>query len=207
MIGYLDRLKALDSGKCLPSPLQKLQKDPSYSCCSTQGGRFQKITPIVRPDSDTATASRWWRLHYPNREPLEVATFPPASHAEILERHPEAIAAEPFDLAEPERACSTCAHRPPGLLAIEVAPCGDPIAAGLSEVEGVIRHHPGQGATCPAWLATIPGDLEARSWSMAERWGHSGDDLALVLDAARQDPEGWLRMLEVNERGGTDNGK
>ena len=45
---------------------------------------------------DTATASRWWRIHYPDRDPLEVACCPDATHAEILERHPDAVAAEPF---------------------------------------------------------------------------------------------------------------
>ncbi|MBK7813135.1 MAG: hypothetical protein IPJ52_01900 [Rhodocyclaceae bacterium] len=42
------------------------------------------------------TASTWWLLHYPDRDPLEVACCPEATHAEILERHPDAVAAEPF---------------------------------------------------------------------------------------------------------------
>ena len=45
---------------------------------------------------DTATASRWWLIHYPDRDPLEVACCPEATHADILERHPYAVAAEPF---------------------------------------------------------------------------------------------------------------
>lgn len=45
---------------------------------------------------DTATASRWWLIHYPDRDPVEVACCPEATHAEILERHPDAVAAEPF---------------------------------------------------------------------------------------------------------------
>ncbi len=45
---------------------------------------------------DTATASHWWLIHYPDRDPLEVACCPEATHAEILERHPDAVAAEPF---------------------------------------------------------------------------------------------------------------
>jgi hypothetical protein len=45
---------------------------------------------------DTATASRWWLIHYPDRDPLEVACCPEATHAETLERHPDAVAAEPF---------------------------------------------------------------------------------------------------------------
>jgi hypothetical protein len=52
---------------------------------------------------------------------------------------------------EPARSCVTCAHRPPHWLAIQDAPCGDPVAAGLSAMPGVIRYHPDQGATCPAW--------------------------------------------------------
>ncbi|MBI5936759.1 MAG: hypothetical protein HY850_02815 [Betaproteobacteria bacterium] len=45
---------------------------------------------------DTATASRWWLIHHPDRDPVEVACYPDATHAEILERHPDAVAAEPF---------------------------------------------------------------------------------------------------------------
>ena len=45
---------------------------------------------------DTATASRWWLLHYTDREPLEVVCCPEVTHAEILENDPDAVAAEPF---------------------------------------------------------------------------------------------------------------
>ena len=41
-------------------------------------------------------ASRWWLIHYPDRDPVQVACCPEATHAEILERHPDAVAAEPF---------------------------------------------------------------------------------------------------------------
>jgi hypothetical protein len=41
-------------------------------------------------------ASRWWLIHYPERDPVEVAWYPEATHAEILEKYPDAIAAEPF---------------------------------------------------------------------------------------------------------------
>lgn len=50
-----------------------------------------KVSP-----GDTATASRWWLIHYPDRDPVEVACCPEAPHADILERHPDAVAAEPF---------------------------------------------------------------------------------------------------------------
>lgn len=44
----------------------------------------------------TTTASRWWLIHYPDRDPLKVACCPEVTHAEILERYPGAVAAEPF---------------------------------------------------------------------------------------------------------------
>lgn len=45
---------------------------------------------------DRTTASRWWLIHYHNRDPLEVAFCPDATYAEILECYPDAVAAEPF---------------------------------------------------------------------------------------------------------------
>ncbi len=151
-------------------------------------------------ETKTALASRWWLVHYPDREPVEVACFPPATHAEILERHPDAIAAEPINQAAPEpaRACSTCTH------ATGRGGCGEPVAAGLSDVVGVIRYSPDQGATCPAWMAIISGDLEARILVMAERWNYSGDGLALALAGARADPAGWLRVVEADENEGDE---
>lgn len=144
-------------------------------------------------------ASRWWLIHFPDREPLELACFPPATHAEILEHHPVAIAAEPFTPATPEpaRACSTCSH------ICRSGCCGNPVAAGLSDLEGVIRYHPHQGEGCPAWLATLDRELERRILAMAERCGCSGDELAQALDAARKEPDGWRRVLEAYENEGS----
>jgi hypothetical protein len=45
---------------------------------------------------DTAITSRWWFIHYHDRDPVEMTCCPEATHAEILERHPDAVAAEPF---------------------------------------------------------------------------------------------------------------
>lgn len=45
---------------------------------------------------NTGSASRWWLIHYPDRDPLEVACCPEATHAEILELHPDSLGAEPF---------------------------------------------------------------------------------------------------------------
>lgn len=45
---------------------------------------------------DPVTASSWWLIHYQDRDPLKVACYPDATHADILERHRGAVAAEPF---------------------------------------------------------------------------------------------------------------
>lgn len=47
----------------------------------------------------TVETSHGWLLHFTDREPLEVYCNPDATHAEILERYPDALAAEPL----PER--------------------------------------------------------------------------------------------------------
>lgn len=87
MMGYIDRLKGMDSEKCPPSPLQKLQEAPFDSFCSSHGARFQ---------------------------------------------------------------------------------------------ENAL-------------------DLERRILAMAERWNYSGDELALALEAARQDPDGWRRVVDLDD--------
>ena len=57
----------------------------------------EKTAPPAKVGAgDTATASRWWLIHYPDLDPLEVACCPEATHAEVLEIYPDAVAAEPF---------------------------------------------------------------------------------------------------------------
>lgn len=43
-----------------------------------------------------APASRWWLIHYPDRDPLQVASYPGATKAQVLQSRPDAVAAEPF---------------------------------------------------------------------------------------------------------------
>jgi hypothetical protein len=56
----------------------------------------QAASPAKVSAGDTATAFRWWLIHYLDRDSLQVTCCPEATHAEILERHPDAVAAEPF---------------------------------------------------------------------------------------------------------------
>jgi hypothetical protein len=46
---------------------------------------------------DPAAAYRWWRIHFSDREPLEVICSPPATYAEIRDERPDAIRVEPFE--------------------------------------------------------------------------------------------------------------
>ncbi len=43
------------------------------------------------------TKSRSWLLHFADRNPLTVACLPAASHAEVLDAYPDALAAEPIE--------------------------------------------------------------------------------------------------------------
>ena len=52
--------------------------------------------PAMIGAGDSSIASHWWLIHFIDRDPLELAYYPAATHAEILERHPDAVAAEPF---------------------------------------------------------------------------------------------------------------
>ena len=144
------------------------------------------------PSQETDIRSRWWLLHFADREPVEVACFPDVSHDEILERHPDAIAAEPIPLRsnETSRACSTCEH------VTRRGGCGEPVKAGLSDLPGVIFYGPDKGATCPGWLATIPDDLMDLIQAQASRYAFDDDDLRLMHQAARSDRDG-LRVLLV----------
>jgi hypothetical protein len=40
--------------------------------------------------------SNWWLIHFVDREPLQVAIWPPCNHKEALAMNPTAIAAEPI---------------------------------------------------------------------------------------------------------------
>lgn len=123
---------------------------------ATSGGEKARTVATVATVSvakpPEANASRWWLIHYPDGAPVETWTSPPATHAEILERHPDAIAAQPLsqDSLEVIITCSTCAH------ATYRGGCGEPVAAGLSALEGVIAYSLDQGATCSAWQLKHP---------------------------------------------------
>lgn len=144
-MSYLDRLKKKRKvGDDYPNKPKEFNKPNCLVLLGTSPGGFEKSQATYSADSP----ARWWLIHYPDREPVEVACFPSTTHAEILERHPDAIAADPINQAAPEpahKSCSTCTH------VTGRGGCGEPAAAGLSDVTGVIRYNPVGGDGCPAW--------------------------------------------------------
>jgi hypothetical protein len=69
----------------------RAQRDALVLALQTEG---QKILP--QDAVAAATNSVRWLLHYTDRDSLEVTFCSEVTHAEILERHPDAVAAEPF---------------------------------------------------------------------------------------------------------------
>jgi hypothetical protein len=69
----------------------RAQRDALVLALQTEG---QKILP--QDAIAAATNSVRWLLHYTDRDSLEVTFCPEVTHAEILERHPDAVAAEPL---------------------------------------------------------------------------------------------------------------
>lgn len=53
--------------------------------------RVQVATP-----AKSELISNWWLIHFIDSDPVEVAIWPPCSHADVIKSHPEAIAAEPI---------------------------------------------------------------------------------------------------------------
>jgi hypothetical protein len=46
--------------------------------------------------ADAANSSSWWKVHYPDRDPVTVSCYPPVTHTEILMRYGGAVAVERF---------------------------------------------------------------------------------------------------------------
>ena len=113
-MSYIDRLKTLNSEKCAPSLLQKVQKGGEgqsegafYSFCSTQGAHFQKIEPSNDANDETTggdTPRRRWLITLPDGDVLDVTCTPPVTREELLRWHPEALSLEPYEAtpAHPE---------------------------------------------------------------------------------------------------------
>lgn len=55
-----------------------------------------EIIEALKGIGDTGAASRWWRLHFTDRSPLEVSCTPATTRAEMLKGYPTATSAGSF---------------------------------------------------------------------------------------------------------------
>ena len=53
--------------------------------------------PPANVGAGDLAASRWWLIHYADRDAVEITCSPPATFAEVMAWRPDAIAAEPFE--------------------------------------------------------------------------------------------------------------
>jgi hypothetical protein len=115
---------------------------------------FKMHKPEIMVALQPATASRWWLINYPDGAPVEIRTNRPATQEEVLESRQDATV-HPLhqDPLKAITTCSTCAH------ATYRGGCGHPVDAGLSDLTGVIRYSPDQGATCSAWQLHLDIDV------------------------------------------------
>lgn len=88
---------------------------------------------------DTATASRWWMLHFCDREPLTVAFSPAATHAEVLAWYQDAVAAEPVDAKGRQPSASWTGDEERAVVRW-LAHIGEQDAATIAEVLTACRH-------------------------------------------------------------------
>lgn len=112
-----------------------------------------------------AVSSWRWLLHFADREPLEIYCKPEASHAAILERYPDALAAEPL----PERTRREPNDAEAKELRALVRAVGERegwAAAEVEEATAVALADPDGALTC---YRDIAADLGVILWSDDDR--------------------------------------
>lgn len=141
------------------NPLQTLAGTAGTAGTAEKGKGGCDYSETLPTDTALPVRATRWRLHYADREPMEVHFAPAADHDEALVSYPDAVAAEPLpemlaqSAHEPARGCSTCRHRKrPGLSA---GYCG----GGRDDLSGAYGlHHPlrklpaDQGESCASYL-------------------------------------------------------
>ena len=93
---WFDPAQLTKTRPCPPATVATSATFPSAK--RVEAARVARIAKVASPPELRSDApSRSWRIHYPAGELAEVACLPDATHAEILEWHPDAVAAEPFE--------------------------------------------------------------------------------------------------------------
>jgi len=96
-MSYLDQLKKsfkVPAGE--PKETKELPKPNCLGFLGSPVGQFEKIEAGEPANDPTRTAWRWL-IHFSDRNPLEVAFSPEATHGEVLDCYPDALAAEPIE--------------------------------------------------------------------------------------------------------------
>lgn len=103
-MSYLSRLKRIDNdGNFTHSPQPVLTEPPKAPFVSFGSSTEKAYATISAANSSQRIgagdmATSWgWRLHFADRDPMTVLVVPHVTHAEILEQHPDALAAEPYN--------------------------------------------------------------------------------------------------------------
>lgn len=132
-MGYLDQLRNLsDVANGEPKETKESGKVNCLGFLGPADGILKK--------HDVAERARCWLLHFADREPLAVTVSPPASHAEVLDTYPGALAAEPI---EPSRyqPDAPLPQDQEGAIVAWLAKIGETDEAMVSDVLAQCRHN------------------------------------------------------------------
>lgn len=158
-MSYLARLKK-NSEKHHVSNQQNQQNHPERGFAGFAGsvnGTFEKSQ---RPLQEGGTAPAWL-LHYTDRDPMEVWTSPPCTHADALALDPDAVAAEPIQHNPAMRAASTSERNE--LLALIAAVYADDSDQDRQEATALALADPEGALTCYRAIAAERGLTVAKA--------------------------------------------
>lgn len=131
-MGYLDQLKNISN---VPDDGPKETKElPNPNCLGFLGSPYG-----VLEKNDALESSARWLLHFSDRESLAVAVSPPATHAEVLNAYPDALAAEPIEPGRRQPDTLLAADQEAAVLAW-LAQIGETDRAIVAEVLALCRH-------------------------------------------------------------------
>ena len=93
----IDRLKKYRHASCTSATYAT--PDTIYTLEVARVARVQVATPY-KTDliTNDEMISNWWLMHFVDRDPVEVAIWPPCNQAGAFESYPNAIAADPLPL-------------------------------------------------------------------------------------------------------------
>lgn len=112
-------------------------------------------TVAVAKPASAESACTAWRLHFADRDPVEVHCWPALAHGEVLAEHPEAIAAEPVRHAT--SASAPTASERAELLALVQAIYADDTAADRQQAAAAALADPAGALHCYRAIAAARG--------------------------------------------------